>query len=253
MHFNLENNFGLNPSVCDWRYKDTSWPYFDGPEILFDPKHSDVAYLIEKQIAPPPKSLLMGPYHKKEDYELGAFKFPYMKWINQKYDLQLFRLVESWTESFVFTAINLGGGYWLQAAGLNPEYETHSEARAFYLAFFWNTSESPKHDGGQRLREFLSYFSEMPDNPFEHCFLRPTGHELLERHCRHLKAIKYNEHPKHTTDRLIKFYGYWLGAKPTKFKDELGHPYYRANFFKPKSVVQYSEPWPWPKLLEDQV
>ena len=90
----------------------------------------------------------------------------------------------------------------------------------------------------------------MPENPFEHCFLRITGHELLERHSIHLNPLEYYKRPTHTTQRLETFYRYWLKAKPTNYKDHVGNRFFKAKCFKPKTTINYEEPWPWPKLLE---
>ena len=115
-----ENNFGLDTSVCDWRYKDTSWPFFKTPSFIEGGPDSAFSEILKRNIPPPPQKILVGPYHKSEDYDKGKWKHEYMQWINSKYDLKLFRVLESWTNSFTFTAINLGGGYWLQADGFDP-------------------------------------------------------------------------------------------------------------------------------------
>jgi len=244
-----ENNFGFDTSVCDWRYRDTSWPYFQTPSFLSDPRNRDVAELLVQQISQPKKFIIPGPYHSKKDSNQGEWKYPYMQWINHRYDLKLFRIVHSWTESYPFTAINLGDGYWLEVDGFNPADETRIHERALYLAFFWTDRDEVPADGGLRLRKFLEYFATMPDNPFEHCFLRPTGDEILEEYGAHLKILGYTRRPKHKTDRLVNFYKYWLNAKPTKYIDGMGKPFYRAECYKPISVLKYKDPWPWPELL----
>jgi hypothetical protein len=248
--FTQENNFGFDTSVCDWRYKDTSWPFFKTPSFIEGGPESAFDEILKRSIPPPPQKILNGPYHKSEDYDKGEWKHEYMQWINRKYDLKLFRVLESWTNSFTFTAINLGGGYWLQADGFDPKTETRRYDRAFYLAFFWCDKHSSYNDGGIRLRRFLDHFAQMPNNPFEHCFLRATGHEILERHSKHLDVLEYNKRPTHTTKRLDTFYRYWLKAKPTAYKDHLGHSYYKAECFTPNSTISYKDSWPWPKLLE---
>ena len=59
-----------------------------------------------------------------------------MQWINREYDLKLFRVLQSWTDSFPFTAINLGGGYWLQADGFDPKPKLGGITELFTWHFF---------------------------------------------------------------------------------------------------------------------
>ena len=100
-----------------------------------------------KGISSPTSKILVGPYHKSEDYDKGEWKHEYMQWINRKYDLKLFRVLESWTKSFTFTAVNLGGGYWLQVMTdliLKPRPEDMTEHFTWH---FWCDKHSSYNDG----------------------------------------------------------------------------------------------------------
>lgn len=238
-------------SYADYRYLDTSFPVpYPTPSVLRPDDRelslSSVAYdLIDRQFPPIESHVIYGITIEPGIEYTIPFKNPFFAWINERYKIQMIRIVVDWDHQLGMRLIDLGGGYHLSAVGMNPITYKCIEKDALYLSFLFSKG-ARTNDGTDRLVEFVKYASMMPDNPFKRCFYKPFGHEKLTRYSKHLEILQYDKHASHTTERLERMYKKKLLGRPTKQLDRDGDAYWLTDLFKPEDPIPGE--WPYPLL-----
>ena len=177
------------------------------------------------------------------------FKQEYWRYIATKYKIRMVRLCSSWEQSSCMALICLGDGYFLSASGADPWNANRIDKHTLFLSFLY--SEGQGSGGIYKLAQFIKFVASMPQCPFEVCYFTPFGAELLNVHSRHLDLLGYTKQPTHTTKRLERAYRRLLKAKATNFIDDTEHRVWRADLFEPIDPIIRSDPFPWPKLMEN--
>jgi hypothetical protein len=244
------------------KFADTSYPFLIAPRLL---EHPDpfIANCFRGELKRHQPELWEWKWmdgNSCEIKELPKEKFhdPAMWYINQEYRIGCGRLKESFEHSYLINWVDLGNGYRIHVAGYCPETMTRKYEHVFLVDFLyrkkdWHGKES--HDGVIRLRRFLNYLQEMPDNPYSIVIIHPAGQELMRKRSPHLSACNYKT-TEHSTKELVKLYKYWLKAVRTKQVPNGGSQwqddtYYRVECYKPKFPMHRAEECPFPLLLEN--
>lgn len=238
-------------TYADYRYLDTSFPVpYPTPSVLRPDDRelslSSVAYdLIDRHFPPIEPHVIYGITIEPGIEYTIPFKNPFFAWINERYKIQMIRIVLDWDNQLAMRLVDLGGGYHLQALGMNPVSYKEINKDALYLSFLFSIN-AKSHDGINRLADFVKYAAQMPCNPFKKCFYKPYGYEKLTRYSTHLGVLEYDQYPGHTTKRLGKIYKRKLLGRPTNQLDRDGDPYWISELFQPEDPVPGD--WPYPLL-----
>jgi len=153
------------------------------------------------------------------------FKYDYNEYLAKRFPVTSIQISSPISGHLQMTKFDLGDDVYLAAHGKHPSspYKT-GNPRWFFLSLFWKGKKC-KVNPWPRLRDFLNYMSEWPENlrypPPEFVYFRPspiTGDKGLE----HLKLLEYHE--SNITEEMLKEkYSNELGAYPSRAYDDLGN------------------------------
>ena len=180
------------------------------------------------------------------------FESSFWYWVNQRYKIGTGRLVQAFENDYAVNYIDLLEGYRLLAYTCDPiRKKKIPDANILLLEFLYrDQSYSDRADGTRRLRKFIKYVEEIPQNPITGIILHPAGCDVLDRHSPHLKKLNF-ESKKHTTEDLIKIYKYWLGIEPTNIIGYMWDsiPFYRVKY-NPVDPIRSKVECSCPKVFE---
>ena len=223
---------------------DEEYPYIETPRFLLN-NDPFVSNFFRKELKSHQPQMFEWRWMEGTTTPAGSprskFKNQMLWHINQKYPVGTGRIVESWEKSTGVNFVELGSGYRLHCAGINPKTMEKSDKHLFLLDWLYKKTSwdgEATHDGIKRLKSLLEWMNTCPENPYNFVIFLPVGEDLLNLYSPHYKAVGY-EQTNHSTQQLRKIYKYWLKGVETKLSptDDLVGNYWRAEIYQPKDPI----------------
>lgn len=241
-------------------YFDDSYPVIITPRLL-ESNDEWISNLFRREFCRHQPDLYEWKWIEGESMEIRQgeeddFFDPLNFWLNKEYRIGTGRLRESIESSNAVNWCDLGNGYRLHYAGFDYQKKERDWRDVLLLDFLYLSnrwSGAKTNDGTARLRKWINYVAEMPDNPYNWMILHPVGEETLDYGSPHLAACNYAK-TGHTTSDLLKLYKYWLKIKRTDIPSNGGMKdqfYYCVDCYKPRHPKFKAERSKFPELFDE--